>query len=209
VKSIAFVLLLAGLASADDWLPKLQPGGKPDAPWTTAGTVKPDMFTMGRLLVLNGAKGSWWEKSNSLPYWLQRPFPFKSGSIVLDVEFDPKFPAEQAGMALFYDEQNYVKLIREFTSQHVIAFCSETAGKGVLDFITPERNTRVTLRLELRGQSVYASYHNPGNKPFIRLGQCRLPKSDKPLQLVIFSQASKSRTERAGATFSSLDVTSR
>jgi hypothetical protein len=209
VKPIALVLLLAGIASAGDWMPKLHPGGKLDAPWTTAGSAKPDMFAMGRLLVLNGARGSWWETTNSLPCWLQRPFPLKTGSIVLDVEFDPKFPAEQAGMALFYDEQNYVKLVRGFTSQQVIAFCSETAGKGVPDFITPERNTRVTLRLELRGQTVYASYHNPGNKPFVRLGQCRLPKSDKPLQLVLFAQASKSRTEKLGATFSSLEVTTR
>jgi len=209
VKSIAFLLLLAGLASAENWLPKLKPGGMLDAPWTTAGTVKPDMFSMGRLLVLNGAKGTWWEKSDNLPYWIQRPFPLKSGSIVLDLEFNPKFPGEQAGIALFFDAQNYVKLVRGFTTQQVISFCSETGGKGVQDFVTPERNTRVTLRLEIRGQSVYASYHNPGNKPFVRLGQCRLPKSDKPLQLAIFSQAAKSRTERLGATISSLDVTAR
>jgi len=203
------LLMLSAAAGADDWLPKLQPGGRLDDPWSTAGTAKPDMFSMSHLLIINAAKGSWWEKANDLPYWLQRPFGPESATIELELEFDPGPGAEQAGMALFYDAENYVKLVREFTSQHVVAFCSETAGTGKPHLITPARPTRLTLRLDRRGPVVAASYQAGAGKPFIQIGNCRLPASDKPLMLAIYAQASKNRSAPLAATFFSLQVTPR
>lgn len=209
MKPLALLLVLSAAVNADDWMPKLHPGGKLDAPWTTAGSARPDMFSLGKLLIINAAPGSWWEKANDLPYWLQRPFKLNSASIELELEFEPGPGAEQAGLALFYDSENYVKLVREFTSQHVVAFCSEKAGTGDPLLITPAKAKRLTLRLDRRGPVVTAFYQTPTSKPNIQLGACRLPASDKPLMLVIYAQGSKQRTEPAGATFFSLRVTPR
>lgn len=44
MKPVALLLILSGLAGAEDWLPKLHAGGKLDAAWATAGSTKPDMF---------------------------------------------------------------------------------------------------------------------------------------------------------------------
>lgn len=124
--------------------------------------------------------GTLWEKANSARNVLLRglPSPGTDGPIAVEarVSSDPKQTAEQAGVLLYLDDDNYVKLVRENLEQTVkIVFAVEVGGQGTPLAVRADAAPAHTLRLTWSGAQIAAEMKVDGAKKWTSLGYTENP----------------------------------
>lgn len=110
--------------------------------------------------------GNLWEKENDARNLLLRPPPegVKQFSAEVTESHAPAAFGEQAGLLWYRDDDNYIKLVKEwYDGKTWVVFAAERAGKA--DYREAEcADETVTFRLTIDGDKVSASYRPAGAK---------------------------------------------
>jgi regulation of enolase protein 1 (concanavalin A-like superfamily) len=87
------------------------------------------------------------------------PVDSNNYSTEVSVELNPKNTYEQAGIGIFWDSDNYIKITNEmFNEKHSLVFVTEENGVPKVNKYLPLDNEYVRFKLERNEKSVIASY---------------------------------------------------
>ncbi len=136
-------------------------------------------------LVIRTAQGGLWLKENgggNLP--LRTPPEIKGGKLAVEVqvEIEPTNAYENAGLIWYYDDDNYLILVKEKIGDHVVAqLVSEAGGNFKAGFHQNfDADKPVWFRMELEGGKLSGYYRASPQDQWLKLGQCDLPTAGQP-----------------------------
>jgi hypothetical protein len=160
-------------------------------------------------LKLKALPGTIWYKKNDAKNLLLRKLPAagtEAAPIAIDVTIDsaPETNAEQCGLFLYYDDSNYIKLIRECNKgKPGIVIAREQ--KGIPESLPPKEELTGPIQLKLvwAGAKVTGSYKAAGD--WITLGDYELPASDLELKIALAAHGAPATADRWG-TFTNFRV---
>ena len=138
----------------------------------------------GRLWV-RPASGTLWEADNSGSNLLVRPGPAElpfAAEVTVTGTLGAKDPGlyEQAGLVWYGDDDNYVKLCKEFyDGRWWVVFAAERAGKAEYKQTKLEGDA-VRFRLVVGGGRVTGAFKAPESKEWQDAGAFELPKAREP-----------------------------
>jgi hypothetical protein len=153
--------------------------------------------------------GSIWYKKNDAKNFLMRKLPAaatEAAPLAIEVTVDsaPETNAEQCGLFLYYDDANYIKLIRECNKgKPGIVLAREQ--KGIPESLPPKEELKGPIRLKLvwSGTSVTGSYKAAGD--WVALGDYELPLSDAELKIGLGAHGAPVDADR-WATFTAFRI---
>ena len=125
--------------------------------------------------------GNLWEKENGARNLLLRepPKDVKAFTAEVTVSHTPADFGEQAGLLWYRDDDNYIKLVKEFYDGHTwVVFAAERDGKA--EYREADcRAQFVTFRLTVAGDKVTASFLPVGGTDRKSLGEFTFPPTDE------------------------------
>jgi beta-xylosidase len=135
-------------------------------------------------LVIRTSTGSLWQQDNNTTNLLVRTPPqIKDGGLALEVqvENEPSNAFEHAGLVWYYDDDNYVILVKEKVGdKQLVQLVSETEGKPKVGFAEkPYTGKSVLLRMEVSGGKARGLFRASEKDEWQALGQCELPVKGK------------------------------
>ena len=102
---------------------------------TAAGTVRNTEQTTGATVAYSGTdlrvpvdQGDLWAEQNDTRNTLFRNLPSDWSSVRVQLDFWPFQDVQQAGIAIYQDDDNFVQVLRQFSNEPVIVFEHETGG---------------------------------------------------------------------------------
>lgn len=109
----------------------------------------------GESLVIQTGTGSMWGKGQTCSDIILFPHKLKTVSVQVSLQFLPQLSGEQAGIVLFVDSDNYVKLVREMVDgKQVVVLAKEFAGEPSPELISPFESSATKLQLQIRTESI-------------------------------------------------------
>ena len=135
-------------------------------------------------LVIRTSTGSLWLKHNDTTNLLVRTPPqVKDGGLAVEVlvENEPSNAFEHAGLVWYYDDDNYVILVKEKVGdKQFVQLVSETEGKPKVGFAEKAYPGKtVWLRMEVSGGKAHGQFRATEKDEWQTLGQCDLPVKGK------------------------------
>ena len=101
-------------------------------------------------LIIETSCGSMWGKGNTCKNLFLFPAIMKDLSIDVVVTFLPENNGEQAGLVLYRDSDNYIKLVREMVDhQHVVVLAKEIHGNPETIMMEEVSSAEVKLRIDV------------------------------------------------------------
>jgi regulation of enolase protein 1 (concanavalin A-like superfamily) len=128
-------------------------------------------------LHLKTLHGSLWGKSNNAKNILLRPKTSVVSGLTLEVTVtnQPVLQGEQAGLILYIDEANYIKLVKECLDEtQWIVLAREQDDNPALVAKIPCATESAQLRLTITGSMVEGWVCMPGTESWIKVGECAL-----------------------------------
>jgi regulation of enolase protein 1 (concanavalin A-like superfamily) len=109
-------------------------------------------------LELQSLPGTMWEGANSTRNVALRPIPAADLVVEVRVQGAIASPAEQAGLLLFADDDNYVKLVKEMVGANLaVVMVTETDGVPVVDGSVPLTGDHALLQIIVDADGVHGS----------------------------------------------------
>ena len=184
-------------------------GGKLGDGWTWLREDAGGWKIEGASLKMKALPGTIWYKKNDAKNLLLRKAPVagtEAAPIAIEVTVDsvPETNAEQCGLFLYYDDSNYIKLIRECNkSKPGIVIAREQ--KGIPESLPPKEELKgpVTLKLVWAGAKVTGSYKAAAD--WVTLGDYELPESAAELKIGLGAHGAPADADR-WATFSAFKI---
>jgi regulation of enolase protein 1 (concanavalin A-like superfamily) len=176
VLSIALVLL----AASDAPLFEDRFDGKLADGWSWVREDKGDWNVKDGTLRIRATPGNLWEAENTARNLLLRAAPQgkKSFAAEVTVTHAPVTFAEQAGLLWYRDDDNYVKLMKEFyDGKTSVVLAAEQAGKAVYRESACPAET-VTFRLTVAGDEVLGEYRAGGAREWTTVGKLPFKPGD-------------------------------
>lgn len=175
------LLALALLLAQDKWLFEDKFAAAPGKgyAWIRADAAA-SKVEKGALL-LKSLPGTIWEKTATQKNLLVRELPAwkpEEGSIAAEVTVAnaPAVDDEQAGLMLYLDDDNYLKLCRERVKGKMqIVFARERGGVAVCPVERDDAAASHRLRIRWEGQRVSAEILPAGAPKWISAGYCESP----------------------------------
>lgn len=141
--------------------------------WSWVREDRGDWKLDGHTLQVRLTPGNLWEKENTARNLLLRDPPrgVKSFAAEVTVSHSPVAFGEQAGLLWYWDDDNYIKLVKEFYEGRTWAvFAVERDGKA--DYRETDcRAQWVTFRLTIAGDKVTASFLPVGGTDWKSMGE--------------------------------------
>ena len=159
-------------------------------------------FAEGGLVLRNYPGNNWANNRPKGQNLLMRPFDRDNVAITLKLRFDtPDVQGDQAGMMFYYDDDHYIKIVREFMADRketTILFVKEVSARGNIIERAASKPRTVELRFERRGDTIAAFYREPRQRDFKALKTDKLPRpsAEKPLQLCLFTSGARAEAKR-------------
>ena len=208
MKAAAALLLLCLLQDAALFEEKF--AGKLGDGWTWIREDAASWKVDAGALKVKCLPGSIWYKKNDAKNFLLRRLPLtatEAAPLAMEVTVDsaPETNAEQCGLFLYFDDANYIKLIRECNKGKAgIVLAREL--KGIPESLPPKEELKGPIRLKLvcSGAKVSASYKAAGD--WVALGDYDLPVSDAELKIGLGAHGAPVDADR-WATFTSFRIT--
>jgi hypothetical protein len=125
-------------------------------------------------------------------------------SIEVTVDSDPETNAEQCGLFLYYDDANYVKLIRECNRKKPGIVLARQA-KGFPESLPPKEELKGPIHLKLvwSGAKVTGSYKTAGD--WVPVGEYELPEPTSELKIALGAHGAAPDADR-WATFTAFRI---
>ena len=160
-------------------------------------------------LKMKSLPGSIWYKKNDAKNLLVRRLPTPGTeaapvSIEVTVDSAPETNAEQCGLFLYYDDANYIKLVRE-CNKKVPGMVLAREQKGIPESlpVKDEAKGPITLKLVWSGAKVVGSYKAAAD--WVTLGEYELPTSEAELKVGLGAHGAPADADR-WATFTSFRI---
>ena len=150
----------------------------------------------GAVEMLAQPSNIWGRKNNKTKNFLLRPFPGKSFSVEVTVEFNPKKEYEQAGLMIYLDDDNYIKFDRELFAGQSCTLVLESGAKPKVVKKIAFREGPLRLRLEISGDKVKAMVKAPESKEWTEHGETRLPGVVDKLKVGLFALLGDAKAPR-------------
>jgi len=148
--------------------------------WSWLREDKPDWKLADNALHIRLAPGNLWANENTARNLLLRDAPKDAKSFTAEVTLSlaPAAFGEQAGLLWYRDDDNYLKLTKEFYNDRTwVVFAAERDGKP--DYREAEcRGQWVNLRLTVAGDQVAASFLPVGGTAAKSMGTFDFPARD-------------------------------
>jgi len=184
-------------------------GGKLAEGWTWVREDAGGWKIEGASLKMKALPGTIWYKKNDAKNLLLRkaPAPGKDAApiaIEVTVDSSPETNAEQCGLFLYYDDANYVKVVRECNKgKPGIVIAREQ--KGIPESLPPKEELKgpITLKLVWAGTKITGSYKSAAG--WVTLGDYELPESAAELRIGLGAHGAPADADR-WATFSAFKI---
>ena len=214
---LALVLLLAaapaGAAEGDVIHDTLD--NAPQPPWRWV-REEPDTWRVEQgKLQIRAQRGTLWKaQPNDAKNLLVRSWPAEAREdavVSVTVRFAPERGGEQAGVMLYFGDDDYVKIVRESLEgkRWIVLGREEKGTPQQIDKVTEEAD-EVTLYLTRKGGEIEGAYAVAGTDARQVVGRCpavAAPAAETPLQVCLFAHGGPPAAEARWATFSNLRVT--
>lgn len=151
----------------------------PAAPWEWVRPEAAGVRVAEGSLELRALPGTLWGKTNHARNQLVRPSPLPAGeplTVEVTLTFAPEAQAEQAGLMIYFDDGNYVKVVREWLDGKrflVMGVEKNDDGKAVAKVVEP--SDTVTIRMTCRDRQVVAEARAAKDGEWKELGRCESP----------------------------------
>jgi len=184
-------------------------GGKLGEGWTWVREDAGGWKIEGASLKMKALPGTIWYKKNDAKNLLLRKAPVagtEAAPIAIEVTVDssPETNAEQCGLFLYYDDANYIKVVRECNKgKPGIVIAREQ--KGIPESLPPKEELKgpITLKLVWTGAKVTGSYKAAAD--WVTLGEYELPESATELRIGLGAHGAPADADR-WATFSAFKI---
>ena len=161
----------------------------PAAPWEWVRPEAAGVRVAEGGLELRALPGTLWGKPNNARNQLVRPSPLPAGeplTVEVTLTFAPETQAEQAGLMLYFDDGNYIKVVREGLEGKrflVMAVEKNDEGKAVAKVVEP--SDTVTIRMTCRDRQVTVETRAAKDGGWKELGRCETPADPAGMKLAI------------------------
>lgn len=114
------------------------------------------------------------------------------------VNLTPNRTFEQAGMGVFWDKDNYIKISKEmFNGELSLVFASEKDGNPSIVCLVPYSHNKVNVKLEAKDNVVTAHFRKDNNAEWVLVGSTPRHKGqEQGIMLYTFS-GNKAQPNRA------------
>ena len=160
-------------------------------------------------LKLKCLPGTIWYKKNDAKNLLVRRSPVvatEAAPVAIEVTVDnaPETNAEQCGLFLYFDDANYIKLVRE-CNKGKPGMVLAREHKGIPESLPPKEEPKgpIQLRMVWSGSKVVGSYKAAGD--WVALGDYDLPSSDADLKIALAAHGAPADADR-WATFTGFKI---
>ncbi len=187
-RSILSALLLISFTrtSAEDYQADFKNGL--DEGWSFVREDKKEWrVTDGQVELLAQPANIWGKANNGTKNLLLRILPAVNASVEVVVDFNPRKKYEQAGLMLYVDDDNYIKLDRELIDGQSCVMILENWAKPKLVKRIPFREGPMHLRLEIVGGKVKAMVKAPDAVDWIAHGETTLPGKPDAVRAGVFA----------------------
>jgi hypothetical protein len=164
----------------------------------------------GGMLKVKCQPGSIWYKKRDAKNFLMRSLPSTATeaapiSIEVTVDSDPETNAEQCGLFLYYDDANYIKLIRECNKKKP-GIVLARQSKGFPESLPPREELKGPIHLKLvwSGGKVSGAYKAAAD--WVAIGEYDLPESTSELKIGLGAHGAAPEADR-WASFSAFRIT--
>jgi regulation of enolase protein 1 (concanavalin A-like superfamily) len=125
-------------------------------------------------LYIRARPGSLMGDSNNAENLLIRPLLNTVNGIATQVSYEPLVPYEQAGLLWYYDDDNYIKLVKELVGQElaVVLVREENIKASVLGKIPLSSTDAVELRLFIADEVITGQFRISSDTEWITVAQC-------------------------------------
>ena len=136
------------------------------------------------LVVRTSRGGLWGTDNNGGNIALRTPPEVKEGKLAVEVlvEIEPTNMYENAGLIWYYDDDNYIILVKEKIDNdmlvHLVSERDAKAGAAFHKNFNAGKN--VWFRAEAEPGKLSGFYRASSNEEWLKLGQCDLPLRGKP-----------------------------
>ncbi|HVR85552.1 MAG TPA: DUF1349 domain-containing protein [Planctomycetota bacterium] len=208
MKAAAALLLV--LLGQDAALFEEKFGAKLGEGWTWVREDASAWKLAGGALQVKCLPGSIWYKKRDAKNFLFRRFPVaatEAAPLAIEVTVDsaPETNAEQCGLFLYYDDANYIKLIRE-CNKGKPGIVLARQQKGFPESLPPKEELKgpIQLRMVWSGIKVSGFYKAAGD--WVALGDYEIPGSDAELRIGLGAHGAPADADR-WATFTGFRIT--
>ena len=153
--------------------------------WSWVREDKTAWRLTGGSLQIRRLPGNLWEKDNTAKNLLLRPPPKDVDAFTAEITVShaPTTFGDQAGLLWYRDDDNYVKLVKEwYDGRTWVVFAAEREGKAEYK----EADCRaewVTFRLTVKGDTVTAAFRPVGGTDWKRFESFSFPPKDARIGL--------------------------
>jgi regulation of enolase protein 1 (concanavalin A-like superfamily) len=187
----------------------------PQPPWSWVREDAQSWQIAGGKLQIKAQRGTLWKADrNDAKNLLVRRWPAEAGDnalISVTVKFAPEQGGEQAGVMLYFGDDDYVKLVREsLEGKRWIVMGREEKGDGKQIAKLPVESDEVTLYLLRQGDKIEGVISIEGKVERPVVGDCTIPAApaaDAPLKIGLFAHGGPAVAEARWATFSDFKIT--
>ena len=180
----AFITLLTALAEdyKADFTDALDNG------WNFVREDKKDWrLKDGNLELLAQPTNIWAKSNNKTENFLLRSLPSTNCSVEVTLNFNPKKEYEQAGLMIYFDDDNYIKFDRELYAGQSCTLVLESDAKPKVIKKIPFREGPMRLRLEITNGKVKAMVKVPDSTDWTEHGETKLPGSIEKVRVGLFA----------------------
>lgn len=137
----------------------------------------------GTLVIRTSVGGLWMKDNNGRNILLRTPPKVKSGKLAVEVlvDIEPTNQYENAGLIWYYDDDNYVIMVKEKIDKEILVqIVQEQNGKPKAGFHKKFEGKSVWVRMEVEGDKITGRYRETPKEDWVTVGQCMLPKGGEP-----------------------------
>jgi beta-xylosidase len=159
--------------------------------WVREKPASWSLNTQPGFLTLVCAEGDLYESHNNNSNTLLSKIDVPDFEIETKVSVKPLANFDQAGLVVYFNDDNYIKLIRIFSNGSKIELLREGRGKGSPPIQLLSNASTVYLRLIKKGSS-YAGFYSTNGTDYRRVGGVSLTTEGGPkVGLIAFSLSSR------------------
>ncbi len=145
------------------------PGGN----WLWIREQRDAWWVLDGALQIKALPGTLWQERNNARNVLVRSVPDKPVAIEMMVTNGPKVQGEQAGLVYMIDDDNYVKIVKEYLDGEVwIVLAREVNGDAVPINKIPADCPTATVCLEVNGNQFSGKFKRSLDGEYIDVGEC-------------------------------------
>ena len=170
----------------------------PAGDWEWIRPARDGWWVLDRALQIKALPGTLCRDANDARNVLLRPAPAPAFAVDVVVTSNPQTDAEQAGLVLYHDDDNYIKLVREYLDGRTyVVMAREDDGEFEVVAKVPCDGATVILGLRVDAAQVRGTMQFQSDAEATAVGTTARPAGDARLGLLCHGAADEATARRA------------